>query len=299
MQRIQIPAGEPQPAQVDLAADAIAAGRMVVLPTETVYGLAIDPSRSPAVQQVAELKVRPPEQQFTHHLHGIEQLSDLAQTPAPRVHRFLTRFWPGPLTAILRARVDLGSLRPDDGSIGLRVPAHDFTRAVIRKLMDPDEGRWYGAIIDYFGKEAAVKLMQGLGKQDIQWRKGHSLLAQLIVAGEFSLALVYAHRTQAIKKSGAPLDWVKTTKPIVVASNGMAVMKDAPHPAAARLFVDFFLSREAQKLLLDRGHIPLRGDIIPRNSPFYPERLDLHPVAGHVMSRLLKLQKDFSRLMGQ
>jgi tRNA threonylcarbamoyl adenosine modification protein (Sua5/YciO/YrdC/YwlC family) len=134
LQRIQIPAGEPQPAQVDLAADAIAAGRMVVLPTETVYGLAIDPSRSPAVQQVAELKVRPPEQQFTHHLHGIEQLSDLAQTPAPRVHRFLTRFWPGPLTAILRAREDLGSLRPDDGSIGLRVPAHDFTRAVIRKL---------------------------------------------------------------------------------------------------------------------------------------------------------------------
>jgi iron(III) transport system substrate-binding protein len=157
--------------------------------------------------------------------------------------------------------------------------------------MDPDEGRWYGAIIDYFGKEAAVKLMQGLGKQDIQWRKGHSLLAQLIVAGEFSLALVYAHRTQAIKKSGAPLDWVKTTKPIVVASNGMAVMNDAPHPAAARLFVDFFLS--------DRGHIPLRGDIIPRNSPFYPERLDLHPVAGHVMSRLLKLQKDFSRVMRQ
>ena len=163
--------------------------------------------------------------------------------------------------------------------------------------MDPEEGRWYGAIIDYLGKKAAVKLMQGLAKQDIQWRKGHSLLAQLIVAGEFSLALVYAHRTQAIKNSGAPLDWVKTTKPIVVAANGMAVMDGAPHPAAARLFVDFFLSRKAQKLFLDQGHIPLRGGIIPRDSPFYPGRLELHSVAGHVMSRLVKLQEDFNRVM--
>jgi protein-tyrosine phosphatase len=134
LQRIQIPEGEPQPAQVDTAVAAIAAGKMVVLPTETVYGLAIDPARPPAVQRLVELKVRTPEQRFTHHLHGIEQLDDLAKAPRPRVHAFLERFWPGPLTAILHAREDLGDLLPADGTIGLRVPAHDFTRAVIGKL---------------------------------------------------------------------------------------------------------------------------------------------------------------------
>jgi len=134
LQRIQISTGEPQPAQVDAAADAIAAGKMVVLPTETVYGLAVDPMRPPAVERLAALKVRAPEQRFTHHLHGIEQLDDLAQAPPRRVRVFLERFWPGPLTAILTAREDLGDLRPDDGTIGLRVPAHDFTRAVIRRL---------------------------------------------------------------------------------------------------------------------------------------------------------------------
>lgn len=134
MQRTKIPAGEPQPAMVDLAADAIVAGKIVVLPTETVYGLAVDPRRPPAVAHLAALKVRAPEQRFTHHLHAIDQLGDLAKPPSPRVHVFLDRLWPGPLTAILEARDDLSDLRPPDGTIGLRVPAHDFTRAVIRRL---------------------------------------------------------------------------------------------------------------------------------------------------------------------
>jgi tRNA threonylcarbamoyl adenosine modification protein (Sua5/YciO/YrdC/YwlC family) len=134
LQRTKIPAGEPRAAQVESAVEAILAGKLVVLPTETVYGLAVDPRRAPAVERVASLKVRPPEQRFTHHLHGIEQLEDLAQAPPPRVRAFLERFWPGPLTAILAAREDLGDLQPPDGTIGLRVPAQDFTRAVIRRL---------------------------------------------------------------------------------------------------------------------------------------------------------------------
>ena len=89
MQRIQIPEGDPQPAQVDLAVDAIVAGKMVVLPTETVYGLAVDPRRPPAVQRLVKLKVRAPEQRFTHHLHDISQVDDLAKAPRPRVRTFL------------------------------------------------------------------------------------------------------------------------------------------------------------------------------------------------------------------
>ncbi|MEE9127043.1 MAG: L-threonylcarbamoyladenylate synthase [Planctomycetota bacterium] len=134
MQRIQIPEGDPQPAQVDLAVDAIVAGKMVVLPTETVYGLAVDPRRPPAVQRLVKLKVRAPEQRFTHHLHDISQVDDLAKAPRPRVRTFLERFWPGPLTAILNARDDLSDLRPADGTIGVRVPAQDFTRAVIKRM---------------------------------------------------------------------------------------------------------------------------------------------------------------------
>jgi len=134
LQRTKIPAGEPRPAQVTSARDALAAGKLVVLPTETVYGLAADPALPEAVARLVALKARGPEHNFTHHLHGIEQLEDLAQPPSPRVRRFLQRFWPGPLTAILAAREDLGDLRTADGTVGLRVPAQDFTRAVIRSL---------------------------------------------------------------------------------------------------------------------------------------------------------------------
>ena len=102
---------------------AIRAGQVVVLPTETVYGLAADPDNATAVARLGELKGRAPAQPFTYHVASGAHISTLAQPPAPRVARLLDRFWPGPLTAIL-----VGRRQP---TVGLRVPAHPFTQRVL------------------------------------------------------------------------------------------------------------------------------------------------------------------------
>jgi ABC-type Fe3+ transport system substrate-binding protein len=151
---------------------------------------------------------------------------------------------------------------------------------------------------EYLGQEKGERLMRGLAKQQINWRKGHSLLAQLVGAGEFSASLVYAHRTQLTKEKGSPIDWVKTSKPIVVSQNAVAVLQEAQRPNAARLFVDFLMSALGQRLLYDGGQVPLRSGAVPASSPLAAEELDLYPVSGQVMEQFDQHQKDFNATFG-
>jgi iron(III) transport system substrate-binding protein len=167
-----------------------------------------------------------------------------------------------------------------------------------RMAMDVEDYDWFGAMLEYLGQENGKRLMQGLAKQELSWRKGHSLLAQLVAAGEFSLALLYAHRTQLTKDRGAPIDWVKTSKPIIVSLNALAVLEKAQRPNAARLWVDFLMSEAGQKLLYDGGQIPLRSRAIPASSPLAAEQLELHPVSPQVMERFEQYKKDFSDTFG-
>lgn len=126
MERIEIAGVDPQ--QVARAAAAIRAGVPVVLPTETVYGLAIDPAQPQALAQARALKERPQERVFTFHLADAHDAETLAVLPA-RLQRLVQRFWPGPLTIVVPGR--------DGHDVGLRVPAHEFTRAVIRAVGHP------------------------------------------------------------------------------------------------------------------------------------------------------------------
>jgi tRNA threonylcarbamoyl adenosine modification protein (Sua5/YciO/YrdC/YwlC family) len=110
-------------AAIAKATSAIRRDALVVLPTETVYGVAADPARSSSVAKVLSLKGRPSEQRFTHHLAETADAAKFA-APLPRpAQRLAARYWPGPLTLVVP------SLEGRD--VGLRVPAHDFTRKVI------------------------------------------------------------------------------------------------------------------------------------------------------------------------
>ena len=162
--------------------------------------------------------------------------------------------------------------------------------------LDPTDYQWFGAILEYLGVEKGRRFMEALARQQPGWRKGHGLLAQLVAAGEFRGGLLYAHRTQLLKDRGAPIDWVKTAKPIVVSANSIGVLERAPHPNAARLLMDFLLSTDGQKLLFQGGQIPLRPAALPANSPFREDHLDLFPVSGRVMERLDDHRREFEAI---
>jgi iron(III) transport system substrate-binding protein len=164
--------------------------------------------------------------------------------------------------------------------------------------MDQEEYEWYATLLDAWGRERTQRYMTALAKQDIQWRKGHTLIAQLMSAGEFPVAIVYAHRIEQMKKEGAPVEWVNTLNPIVVSTNGIAISAKAPHPNTAKLFTDFVLSKEAQELLRGFNRIPSRSDVDPISPKMDQSKIKIRVVPENLPSRYGDVVKEFKSVFG-
>lgn len=111
------------------------AGRLVAVPTETVYGLAGDASNPKAVRAIFAAKGRPTNHPLIVHLPAAEHLPRWARDIPPAAWRLAEAFWPGPLTVLLRksetAPSEATGGRP---TIGLRVPAHPVLRELLMAL---------------------------------------------------------------------------------------------------------------------------------------------------------------------
>jgi len=109
----------------------LADGRPVGIPTDTVYGLAVDPFRPGAADRVFAAKGRPRDRHLPVLVSGLDQALTLADTLPYGARILMERFWPGPLTVVVRARPGLAAdLGGDDGTIGVRCPAHPVARAL-------------------------------------------------------------------------------------------------------------------------------------------------------------------------
>ncbi|MEX0758135.1 MAG: L-threonylcarbamoyladenylate synthase, partial [Tistlia sp.] len=127
------------PAAIERAAAALRSGRLVVFPTETVYGLGGDATDPAAVAAIFAAKGRPSFNPLIAHLPDLEAASREAVFPALAV-RLAERFWPGPLTLVLPRRADsrialLCSAGLD--SVALRVPAQPVARALLQAVGRP------------------------------------------------------------------------------------------------------------------------------------------------------------------
>jgi iron(III) transport system substrate-binding protein len=119
---------------------------------------------------------------------------------------------------------------------------------------------WFGTMLKAMGEEKGLPYMRELAKQT-QLRAGRTLLAQLVAAGEFKGALTaYSQTFEVLKPSGAPVDWVYLN-PVFANIHPTGVAAKAPHPNAARLFVDFVLSKRGQELIRGMNRIPDRIDV--------------------------------------
>lgn len=164
--------------------------------------------------------------------------------------------------------------------------------------MDPEEFEWLGAMMEYLGEEKATKLLRGLARQEIRWHKGHTRLAQFMAAGEFALSLSYAHRIEDLKKKGAPVDWSRTIKPVVGSLSKLGLSAAPPHPNAARLLVNFLISKEGQTEFYRQGHNPLFPGIVPKDSPLSPAGLEIHVVSPKITLDLNRYANEFDQIFG-
>lgn len=125
-----------------------------------------------------------------------------------------------------------------------------------RIALEATDAEWMGGVVKHWGEARGMDFMKKLGAMKPDMRKGHVLLAQLISSGEVEVGLTAYHaNAQSFKKRGAPVDWA-AIEPVIARPQGIGVVRHAPHPNAALLFVDFILSPEAQEMLNTMGRTP-------------------------------------------
>jgi len=116
------------------AVQALSEGKLVALPTDTVYGLAANASCQPAIRRLFEVKQRTADNPLPVLIADPEQVNTAARQIPSLAHRLANRFWPGPLTLILHKSPAISDLvTAGQPTVGLRVPDHELTRTVLRQ----------------------------------------------------------------------------------------------------------------------------------------------------------------------
>lgn len=164
-----------------------------------------------------------------------------------------------------------------------------------RLSLDKDDADIFRTFIDVWGEERALQYFRRLAKQQVHFRSGHTLQAQLVAAGEIALApWLYSHRLMMLMEAGAPVGHI-FLDPVVSIPKSVMMAKRARHPHAAALFIDWVLSGESQNFVgLTLARSPTRkgqrqkymklGE--PKTVPVRPELL------GSNFDRYVKLYRE-------
>jgi tRNA threonylcarbamoyl adenosine modification protein (Sua5/YciO/YrdC/YwlC family) len=126
---------KPQPDRIDEIVACLRKGQVVALPTDTFYGLAVDPVNLHAVEQIYRIKTRQKQKPLSLLIASLTQAYELARDTDPMLDKLAERFWPGPLTIIVRAGCKL-PLRStaNTGNVALRVPDAAISRAIVERF---------------------------------------------------------------------------------------------------------------------------------------------------------------------
>jgi iron(III) transport system substrate-binding protein len=177
-------------------------------------------------------------------------------------------------------------------------------QAIPRSYNDLLQPRWKGrkisvddtyatflhGLIATWGKDKALDYLKKLAEQEPVVMRGSTVRVQLAAAGEFPLVIAYANIIQYLTEKGAPVDWVPL-EPAVISVNTVMAGAKASHPNAAKLFIDFTLSKEGQEKLWDFQRIPSRSDVEPKPARLFRgyKRYVVHPEEMRNLDETAKL----------
>ena len=165
-------------------------------------------------------------------------------------------------------------------------------------IMDENESKWLAGMISYYGEAKAMELMRKLAAQDLQFRTGHTLMQTLVAAGERAIVgVAFANGVEILKNAGAPTDWI-AAEPIIGLTFGLALVKGSPHPNAARLFIDFVLSREGQQAIAEANYYTARKDVQSPIMKKVPPHAKLIPLPLEMAKRYNEYFQLYRKVMG-
>jgi iron(III) transport system substrate-binding protein len=132
-----------------------------------------------------------------------------------------------------------------------------------RLAIDGDDVDWFAAVVDKLGEEAGLRLFRDIVRTNgVSVRTGHTLLTNMVAAGEVPLALtVYSYKPEQLTRAGAPIRALYLP-PVVAFTTGVSVTRCATRPNAAVLFHEFML-RDGQEILARRDIAPTNPKVKP------------------------------------
>ena len=117
---------------LDKAADLLKRGEALILPTETVYGLAASALNPSAINKIFEIKGRPRDNPLIVHVSSIEQAEGIASDLPEEFYHLAKRFWPGPLTLIVKRGEGIpAEVSAGHPTVAIRMPSHPIAKRVI------------------------------------------------------------------------------------------------------------------------------------------------------------------------
>jgi L-threonylcarbamoyladenylate synthase len=131
MHRLKISSTEPDVRLVELAAEEIMRGRVVVFPTDTVYGIGAALFDRAAIKRIFSLKGRPRSKGLIAMIAEADQVRQVAGPIGGAAEELMARFWPGPLTLVLPAAAGVPDEATVGGTIGVRLPDNRLLRSLI------------------------------------------------------------------------------------------------------------------------------------------------------------------------
>jgi L-threonylcarbamoyladenylate synthase len=130
---VKINPNQPEQKLVAYVAERIRAGQVAGMPTDTFYGLAADPLNLRAVDTIYDVKSRSRHKPLSLLIESVDQAEELARPQTEIFYLLARKFWPGPLTMIVKASQRLPlKVTANTGNVALRVPAAEIPLAVIR-----------------------------------------------------------------------------------------------------------------------------------------------------------------------
>ena len=133
---------------------------------------------------------------------------------------------------------------------------------------------WFAAVVKAMGEPQGLAYFRKLAAMKPGVRSGHTLMAELVAAGEIDIALdAHVQGVARLKQKGAPVEW-RALQPAFGQPSSVGVAARAPHPNAALLFADFILSREGQEIIKSRNRVPASAAVDSPLSKFSYRLID-------------------------
>jgi ABC-type Fe3+ transport system substrate-binding protein len=168
------------------------------------------------------------------------------------------------------------------------------------QLLESNMLRWVVGETERIGKEKTLAFLNRLAGQKPLFKSGGgaTLEAQLLAAGEFPVMFTATlHSIIELKEQGAPVDWVRMKEPLLAVPSLIGIAPRPPHPNAAKLYIDYVLSEEGQRLLSPAVRIPARKGV-ETSPPGLIKNLELYPVPPQGFDNFNEHQQLIRKIFG-